>query len=78
MCKSLSWQPGHVVVVVGVVVGVVVVVDVIAAAAAASSLVVVVVVVGCDGYGSTSAPYVPTYLRTEWGVVAVPLRCIPS
>ena len=77
MCKSLSWQPGHVVVVVGVVVGV----DVIAAAAAASSslvVVVVVVVVGCDGYGSTSAPYVPTYLRTEWGVVAVPLRCIPS
>ena len=76
MRKSVSWQPGHVVVVVGVVV----VVDVIAAAAAASSLVVVVVVVvvGCDGYGSTSAPYVPTYLRTEWGVVAVPLRCIPS
>ena len=74
MCKSLSWQPGHVVVVVGVVV----VVDVIAAAAASSSLVVVVVVVGCDGDGSTSAPYVPTYLRTEWGVVAVPLRCIPS
>ena len=58
MCKSLSWQPGHLVVVVGVVVGV----DVIAAAAAASSLVVVVVVVGCDGHGSTSAPYVPSYV----------------
>ena len=58
MRKSVSWQPGHVVVVVGVVV----VVDVIAAAAAASSLVVVVVVVGCDGDGSTSAPYVPSYV----------------